>query len=47
MPIGSQEIDQAALFSACSPQRLCAHTENSTVNMDYTVDLHIRSALQQ
>ena len=44
MPIGGQELDQAALFSVCSPQRLHAHTENGTVNMDYAVNLDIRSA---
>ena len=36
--IGSQAIDQAAIFRGCSPRRLCTHKKNGAVSIKWTVN---------
>ena len=44
MPIGSQMVNQAAIFWTHFPQRLCAYWENGAVNIEQTVNLNIRTS---
>ena len=41
--IGSQAIDQAAIFRIFSPQGFCTHRVNGTINEEKLAILHIRT----